>query len=257
MNALKPSSNKFIKLIAFTNQNYILKNAYSSKNMLHSFAAVNNELQHKQSKQILNTSLPTINNFTVLKHYSTSNNTDEPEKIDPFKKPKLEQLLRVEEKMKDHIPKFLKETHPIGFYTPEVIFENLYYERPKITEGISAYVFELLKIRWKLNVKFSNAVIQILNIGHDEVDGTVKIRWRMRGLRGMKIFTPWKIKLWNLKDSINSEAEWHDGFSILYVRGDGRIWKHTLQRVMTQEDETVKDKKTTKNLVDVNVGPTM
>ena len=69
------------------------------------------------------------------------------------------------------------------------------------------YVLELLKLRWKINVKFSNAVIQILNIGHDEADGTVKIRWRMRGLRGMKIFTPWKIKIWNLKESLNSEAE--------------------------------------------------
>lgn len=30
---------------------------------------------------------------------------------------------------------------------------------------------------------------------------------------------------------------WHDGFSILYVAGNGLIYKHTLQRVMSQKDE--------------------
>jgi hypothetical protein len=73
--------------------------------------------------------------------------------------------------------------------------------------GLTQYVFELVKIRWKINVKFSNAVIQLLKVTHDEDEGTVKVRWRMRGLRGMKIFTPWKIKIWDLKDSVNTEAE--------------------------------------------------
>ena len=36
---------------------------------------------------------------------------------------------------------------------------------------------------------------------------------------------------------------WHDGFSIMYVNGLGYIYKHTLQRVMTQEDESAYAKK--------------
>lgn len=255
MMALKSSYSQYVKLLVSTNQNFVLKNAISSgpKWLLNkSSTNINHNVLSAPGKQLFVSSLPTLNNLTTLKNYSTIEDPDSQEKIDPFKKPKLEQLLMVEEKMKDHIPKFLKETHPIGFYTPEVIFENLYHKTPKTTEGISMYVLELLKLRWKINVKFSNAVIQILNIGHDEADGTVKIRWRMRGLRGMKIFTPWKIKIWNLKESLNSEAEWHDGFSILYVRGDGRIWKHTMQRVIPQQDEAAEEKKSIKNLVDVN-----
>lgn len=227
---------------------------------LGSFSSLNSRLIHSSSpslvrinrsdnlsKTFLCQSLKTENNLlklhsvqnlnNVIKGYSTGT-TDK----DPLRKPTLEKLLIVEEKMKLHLPKFLKETHPIGFYTPDVVFENLYWERPKITIGLTQYVFELVKIRWKINVKFSNAVIQLLKVTHDEEEGTVKIRWRMRGLRGMKIFTPWKIKIWNLKDSVNTEAEWHDGFSILYIRGDGRIWKHTLQRVIANKDETERDK---------------
>ena len=51
---------------------------------------------------------------------------------------------------------------------------------------------------------------------------------------------------------------WVDGFSILYVRGDGLINKHRVQRVMTKKDEQgvlVKNEKIAqKNL---NVNPTI
>ncbi len=57
-------------------------------------------------------------------------------------------------------------------------------------------------------------------------------------------------------------ARWHDGFSILYVRGDGRIYKHTMQRVIANKDETVEDEKKEEKLKkllkkNVNIGTTM
>lgn len=54
------------------------------------------------------------------------------------------------------------------------------------------------------------------------------------------------------------DLRWVDGFSILYVRGDGLINKHRVQRVMTKKDEQgvlVKNEKIAqKNL---NVNPTI
>lgn len=68
----------------------------------------------------------------VTKNYSTDT-TGKGTDNDPMRKPTLEHLLTVEERMKQHLPRFLKETHPIGLYTPDVVFENLYYETPKTT----------------------------------------------------------------------------------------------------------------------------
>ena len=70
-----------------------------------------------------------------------------------------------------------------------------------------AYAIELFKLRFIINWKFTNANINILKVTVDEEDGTVKIRWRLKGLRGMKIFTPWKLKAWNIGESIKKESE--------------------------------------------------
>ncbi|RNA35849.1 hypothetical protein BpHYR1_054690 [Brachionus plicatilis] len=157
---------------------------------------------------------------------------------DPLKKPSKEQLLLLKERLASHLPKFLVETHPYNMYTNDVIFENLYQEPGKISTGALQYAIQLTMLRMKVHWKYSNARLEVLKITVDDLDSTVKVRWRIVGIRGMKSMTqPWKIKAWKLKESINNEAEWNDGFSILYVRGDGLIYKHTLQRVMSQKDE--------------------
>ena len=68
---------------------------------------------------------------------------------------------------------------------------------------------ELIKIRFKINIKFSNAVIEILKITHDERDGTVKIRWRLKGYRGFKsmFVLPWKINPLDVGKSIKNERK--------------------------------------------------
>ena len=68
---------------------------------------------------------------------------------------------------------------------------------------------QLLLIRFKIHFKFSHAKIGILKITHDEQEGTVKIRWRITGVRGAKaFFQPWKIKAWKVKDSVREQAEY-------------------------------------------------
>ena len=38
---------------------------------------------------------------------------------------------------------------------------------------------------------------------HDEKEGTIKIRWRINGVRAMRtFFQPWKIKVWKIKETI-------------------------------------------------------
>lgn len=50
------------------------------------------------------------------------------------------------------------------------------------------------------------------------------------------------------------KKSWFDGFSIFYVRGDGLIYKHRVQRVIGQkEEEVVKANKAKKILTNVQV----
>lgn len=255
------SPHRYIRLLSSLNQKHF--SALASYNNKPIIADTYRDQMDK--KLLLSSRCDLLIKNSQMNNYSTITPEDNvPEKVekdDPMRKPSLEQLIYVENFMKSVVPKFLKETHPYGLYTTDLIFENLFWDPPKITTGLMAYAIELLKLRWKINVKFSNAQINILKITNDEEDGTVKVRWRLRGIRGMKILTPWKLKVWNLKESMKRESEWHDGFSILYVRGDGRIYKHTIQRVIAHKDENAVDKKTDKikNLLkkNVNVGTTM
>lgn len=254
------SPSKYLKLMTSMNQkNFSILSRgaqVESLALLNSSPSIYRDQFKRDNKRIV---------LTMRKYSTQGMNDTSDEKVvdgnDPMKKPSLEQLLNVDEKMKAHLPRFLKETHIYYLYTTDVIFENLYFDPPKTTKGTLSYAIALTKLKWKIGVKFSNASIQILKVTNDEEDGTVKIRWRLRGLRGMKIFTPWKLKVWNLAESIKNESEWHDGFSILYVRGDGRIYKHTMQRVIENKDETAVDKKAEKlnNILkkNVNIGTTM
>jgi len=157
---------------------------------------------------------------------------------DPNRKPTQEQLIQVKDTLTTLFPKFIKERHPFHIYTKDVIFENFYDEPAKTTIGTAAYGVQLAYLKLKINVVLSQVQLNILNITHDVNDGTVKVRWRLSGMRGaLLFFKTLNVKLWNKKESISDKAEWHDGFSIFYVRGDSLIYKHRMQRVQPQHDE--------------------
>jgi hypothetical protein len=63
--------------------------------------------------------------------------------------------------------------------------------------------FSVALIRFKVNWKLTYAKMHILKMTHDEKEGTIKIRWRINGVRAMRtFFQPWKIKVWKIKETI-------------------------------------------------------
>ena len=71
------------------------------------------------------------------------------------------------------------------------------------TSGLYPYVWQLFVIRFKVNWKLAYAKVQILKITHDEHEGSIKIRWRINGVRATRtFFQPWKIKVWKIKETI-------------------------------------------------------
>jgi hypothetical protein len=78
-----------------------------------------------------------------------------------------------------------------------------------MNRGVLQYAIQLTVLRWKIHYKFSHAKLVILKTTNDELDGTIKVRWRIKGVRGIKsMIQPWSIKIWKPKHSINTQVEY-------------------------------------------------
>ncbi|CAF2093360.1 unnamed protein product [Rotaria magnacalcarata] len=157
----------------------------------------------------------------------------------PNDKPKLEHLRYIENQLIQILPDFCKRMHPYALYTADVIFENYYDDPPKIMKGAGSYALALFWIRTKLNFKLMNVTITLLKTTIDEESDCVKIRWRASGLSNKSfvgVLKGWK-KPKDVAGNIRDYIESIDGLSTFYVRGDGRIHKHRVDRVMVDEDK--------------------
>lgn len=60
-----------------------------------------------------------------------------------------------------------------------------------------AYVTEAAKFRLYGHIKFAFVKFDIIKITKHEEDGTIRLRWRVRGMTGTRIFLQfWRYKLW-------------------------------------------------------------
>ncbi|PSN30521.1 hypothetical protein C0J52_24115 [Blattella germanica] len=110
--------------------------------------------------------------------------------------------------------------------------------------GLYHYVKQIALLRTVGHLKFAYVKFEILKITMHPEDGTVKIRWRIRGISGLKVlFTFWRYKLWNIKEMFEDQEAWYDGFSIFYVGEDGLVYKHIADKMMPDSDKVPTDVK--------------
>lgn len=141
------------------------------------------------------------------------------------------------------LPKFFVQPLDYSIYTSNVIFVNNI--RGTTTTGILPYVKQLSFLRIIGHCKFAYVKLELLKITINPEDDSVKVRWRIRGITGMKVmFMFWKIKLWKLKEAINEADVWYDGFSTFYVDGNGKIYKHVADKMMPDKDQLLEKEKT-------------
>lgn len=58
------------------------------------------------------------------------------------------------------------------------------------------------------HLRYAHVRMEVLNSSREDDDGTVRIRWRIKGVGGLRIMlTFWKVKVWNLKEGIEQQAE--------------------------------------------------
>ncbi|CAL1677183.1 unnamed protein product [Lasius platythorax] len=155
-------------------------------------------------------------------------------------KPSQEQLQFIVDSLSQDLPKLFVKPQNYSIYTKDLIFINNI--RGVTTRGVMNYAKQLIFLRMIGHLKFAHVRLQVIKITMHSDDGTVKIRWRIRGVTGWKVFSMfWKYKFWKIQDSIDSNHEiWYDGFSTYYVNGNGKVYKHVADKVMPDEDVVAK-----------------
>lgn len=65
------------------------------------------------------------------------------------------------------------------------------------------------------HIKYAFVKFDILKITKHPEDGTIKVRWRIKGISGTKVFMKfWKFRLWNLEKVIKENVESYVNYSL-------------------------------------------
>ncbi|ALC42631.1 CG16787 [Drosophila busckii] len=150
-------------------------------------------------------------------------------------KKSAESLARAYNVLKNTLPKLFVEPLDYSIYSPNLIFQNNI--TGKHTIGLYHYVKQIAILRTVGHLKYAYVKFEILKITQHPEDYTVRIRWRVKGISGLKVmFQFWKYKIWQLKEVLKDQEAWYDGFSICYLGDDGLIIKHIVDKVMPDEN---------------------
>lgn len=68
------------------------------------------------------------------------------------------------------------------------------------------------------HIKYAYVKFDILKITKHPEDGTIKIRWRIKGISGFKVFMKfWKFRLWGLEEVIKENSEKYVTFTSIFI----------------------------------------
>ncbi|XP_030035936.2 uncharacterized protein LOC115451701 isoform X1 [Manduca sexta] len=155
-------------------------------------------------------------------------------------RPSEEQLAKVFRTLSDNMPNLFIKPLDYSIYNPNLVFINNI--RGTTTVGLFHYVKQVALLRTVGHLKFAYVKLEVMKITCHPEDSTIKMRWRIRGISGLKVFFMfWKYKLWDMKQVWKDQELWYDGFSTFYVGGDGLIQKHIVDKVMPDQDTIIDD----------------
>ncbi|XP_055911776.1 uncharacterized protein C6orf136 homolog [Eupeodes corollae] len=159
-----------------------------------------------------------------------------PEPTNDPNKPTLEQLDHVFNVLRETLPKLFIQPMDYSIYSPNLIFENNI--KGKHTVGLYHYVKQVALLRTVGHLKYAYVKFDVLKITKHPEDFSIRIRWSVRGISGLKVmFQFWKVKLWKFKEILDQQEAWYDGFSTCYIGPDGLIYKHVADRVMPDQSK--------------------
>lgn len=135
-----------------------------------------------------------------------------------------QKLALMYERLRIELPGFFKKNHDYSMYSVDVEFINgLLNTR---TRGRVLYQMNLTLWRLLCLCYYANARLEVLKLTKHPEDGTVKARWRVRGLPFHSL-----LLRFYLRDKSNLYRSF-DAFSTFYIGQDGLIHCHKVEKVM-------------------------
>ncbi|ESO86377.1 hypothetical protein LOTGIDRAFT_129336, partial [Lottia gigantea] len=92
--------------------------------------------------------------------------------------------------------------------------------------GIQSYWLQLASLKSLGRLYYSKPRMEILSMSSHIENGTVIVRWRVSGIPQLRV-----LQFWKFRSKEPLEIVWHEGISTFYVKDDGLIHLHKLDRV--------------------------
>ncbi|XP_025406563.1 uncharacterized protein C6orf136 homolog isoform X3 [Sipha flava] len=186
-----------------------------------------------------NNRIPLTRSNSIL---TKSSGSRKPDELVEKGLPNADQLNHVYTRLGEDLPLMFKKSLDYSLYHPRLVFENNI--RGTKSVGVEYFMSMISILRLMGHLKYAFVKFDILKITKHPEDGTIKIRWRIKGISGMKVFFKfWKFSLFNLEQVIKENVEsWHDGFSIFYLGSDGKIHKLTADKMQPDNDPVIEEK---------------
>nr|XP_057902631.1 uncharacterized protein C6orf136 homolog isoform X1 [Doryrhamphus excisus]XP_057902632.1 uncharacterized protein C6orf136 homolog isoform X1 [Doryrhamphus excisus]XP_057902634.1 uncharacterized protein C6orf136 homolog isoform X1 [Doryrhamphus excisus]XP_057902635.1 uncharacterized protein C6orf136 homolog isoform X1 [Doryrhamphus excisus] len=138
-----------------------------------------------------------------------------------------QKLAVVYERLRRELPNFLHKTHDYSMYSNDIEFINGLLNTK--TRGRLVYQLHLSLWRLLCLLYFADVRLEVLKLTKHVEDGTIKARWRLRGLPLhsliLRIYRKDKSHLYRF----------YDAFSTFYVGHDGLIHRHKVEKVMPSQ----------------------
>ena len=119
----------------------------------------------------------------------------------------------------------------------------------KRIEGLLNYIKFVNLLRILAHIKFVYVRFHVLNLTKQPEDGTIRIRWRIAGLGVTRLVLRYiPDQMWKRGYMDSASPSWYDGYSVFYVGGDNKIYKHVADKRMPDEEK--KEKSIQEGMVD-------
>lgn len=190
--------------------------------------------------------LPAVRNGRVHRNYFCSgvsvksttlfNDPTPPDTSSNDKKQKSNEHLQTVFNVLSHtLPRLFVKPLDYSIFHPNLLVENNI--RGTRTIGLYNFVKQVALLRTVGHIKFAYVKFDVLKITMHPEDDTVKIRWTVKGISGLKTMLQfWKFKLWEYEKIRAQEETWYDGFSTMYVGEDGLVYKHVIDKVIPDQN---------------------
>uniref|UniRef100_A0A674DS75 Si:ch211-215a10.4 n=1 Tax=Salmo trutta TaxID=8032 RepID=A0A674DS75_SALTR len=135
-----------------------------------------------------------------------------------------EKLALMYEKLRIELPSFFVKSHDYTMYTNDIEFVNCILNAK--TRGRVLYQLSLSLWRLLCLCYYAEARLEVLKLTKHPEDGTIKARWRVRGLPFLSLLLRFYRK--DKTDLYRS----YDAFSTFYLGHDGLIHCHKVEKMM-------------------------